>query len=342
MLEQIEAFLSYLQAERASSPHTLKNYASDLQQFRSFLRKHGFARAKPVLSEACPEPCRRIEGPVLSAVEGPVVSGVERGDAWQQAIGLAEIDVLTIRAFIADLHANGIARSSIARKLATLRSFFRYLCREAVVQANPAKLVSTPKLPKRLPPHLSVDEVDRLLAAPAGHDARGARDRAILELFYASGIRLSELIDVDMPHLDLLEGLVKVKGKGNRERIVPIGSKAIAALRRYRDRRGELIPASKRGRLAPQALFLNRLGGRLSTRSVARILLTYLKRSGLGPKITPHGLRHSYATHLLEAGADLRAIQELLGHSRLSTTQRYTHVNLDHLMAVYDKAHPRA
>jgi len=334
MLEQMEAFLSYLQAERASSPHTLKNYASDLQQFRSFLRKNGLARAKPILSEACPEPCRRIEG--------PVVSGVERGDTWQQAIDLAEIDVLTVRAFIADLHANGIARSSIARKLATLRSFFRYLCREAVVQANPAKLVSTPKLPTRLPPHLSVDEVDRLLAAPAGHDARGARDRAILELFYASGIRLSELIGLDVPHLDLREGLVKVKGKGNRERIVPIGSKAIAALRRYLDRRGELIPASKRGRLAPQALFLNRLGGRLSTRSVARILLTYLKRSGLGPKITPHGLRHSYATHLLEAGADLRAIQELLGHSRLSTTQRYTHVNLDHLMAVYDKAHPRA
>ena len=334
MLEQMEAFLSYLQAERASSPHTVKNYASDLQQFRSFLRKNGFVRAKPVLSavEACAESHR----------SGPVVSGVERGDAWQQAIGLAEIDVLTIRAFIADLHANGIARSSIARKLATLRSFFRYLCREAVVQANPAKLVSTPKLPKRLPSHLSVDEVDRLLAAPAGHDARGARDRAILELFYASGIRLSELIGLDMPHLDLREGLVKVKGKGNRERIVPIGSKAIAALRRYLDRRGELIPASKRGRLAPQALFLNRLGGRLSTRSVARILLTYLKRSGIGPKITPHGLRHSYATHLLEAGADLRAIQELLGHSRLSTTQRYTHVNLDHLMAVYDKAHPRA
>lgn len=334
MLEQMEAFLSYLQAERASSPHTLKNYASDLQQFRAFLRKNGFARAKPVVSPV--EPCAE------SRRSGPVASEVERGDTWQQAIDLAEIDVLTVRAFIADLHANGIARSSIARKLATLRSFFRYLCREAVVQANPAKLVSTPKLPTRLPPHLSVDEVDRLLAAPAGHDARGARDRAILELFYASGIRLSELIGLDVPHLDLREGLVKVKGKGNRERIVPIGSKAIAALRRYLDRRGELIPASKRGRLAPQALFLNRLGGRLSTRSVARILLTYLKRSGLGPKITPHGLRHSYATHLLEAGADLRAIQELLGHSRLSTTQRYTHVNLDHLMAVYDKAHPRA
>jgi len=350
MLEQMEAFLSYLQAERASSPHTLKNYASDLQQFRSFLRKNGLARAKPVVSGVEPpvvsavEPCAesRRSGPVVSGVERPVASEVERGDAWQQGIDLAEIDVLTVRAFIADLHANGIARSSIARKLATLRSFFRYLCREAVVQANPAKLVSTPKLPTRLPPHLSVDEVDRLLAAPAGHDAGGTRDRGILELFYASGIRLSELIGLDVPHLDLREGLVKVKGKGNRERIVPIGSKAIAALRRYLDRRGELIPASKRGRLAPQALFLNRLGGRLSTRSVARILLTYLKRSGLGPKITPHGLRHSYATHLLEAGADLRAIQELLGHSRLSTTQRYTHVNLDHLMAVYDKAHPRA
>ncbi len=326
MLEQMEAYLSYLQGERAASPHTLKNYASDLQQFRAFLREKKSARSRPV----------------VSGVERPVVSGVERGDAWQRAIDLAEIDPLTIRAFIADLHRSGIARSSIARKLATLRSFFRYLCREGVLQTNPAKLVSTPKLPKRLPTYLSVDEVDRLMASPGRQDAPSARDRAILELFYASGIRLSELVGLDVHDLDLREGLVKVKGKGNKERIVPVGSKATAAMKWYLDRRKELIPPSERGPLAPQALFLNRLGGRLSARSIARILLKYLERSGLGPKITPHGLRHSYATHLLEAGADLRAIQELLGHSRLSTTQRYTHLNLDRLMEVYDKAHPRA
>jgi len=318
MLEQIEAFLSYLQAERAVSPHTLKNYASDLQQFRAFLREKKLPPSKPV------------------------VSGAERGDAWQRAIDLSEIDSLTIRAFIAELHAIGIARSSIARKLATLRSFFRYLCREGVFQANPAKLVSTPKLPKHLPAHLSVDEIDRLMASPARQDPPSARDRGILELFYASGIRLSELVGLDLHNLDLREGLVKVKGKGNKERIVPVGSKAKMALKGYLDKRKELIQTSGQGPLGPPGVFLNRRGGRLSARSVGRILLKYLQRSGLGPKITPHGLRHSYATHLLEAGADLRAIQELLGHSRLSTTQRYTHLNLDHLMEVYDKAHPRA
>ncbi len=318
MLEQIEAFLSYLQAERAASPHTLKNYAIDLQQFRAFLRDSELKRARPA------------------------VSGVERSDGWQPAIDPAEINSLVVRAFIADLHRIGLARSSIARKLATLRSFFRYLCREGVVQANPAKLVPTPKLAKRLPAHLSLDEVERLLSSPGAHNSQGARDRAILELFYASGIRLSELVGLDLNSLDLRERFVKVRGKGNKERIVPIGSKAVAALQHYLPRRKELVAGRAPGRHAPQALFLNRLGGRFSARGMARILLKYLKRSGLGPKITPHGLRHSYATHLLEAGADLRTIQELLGHSRLSTTQRYTHLNLDHLMEVYDKAHPRA
>lgn len=318
MLEQMEAYLSYLQAERAASPHTLKNYASDLQQFRTFLRDSELARSKPVASE------------------------VDRGDRWGRVLDPVEIDAMMVRAFLADLQASGIGRSSIARKLATLRSFFRYLCREGVLQANPAKLVSTPKLPKRLPSRLSVDEVDRLLAPSAGRDAAGTRDLAILELFYASGIRLSELVGLDVRDLDLREGFVKVKGKGNRERIVPVGSKAAAALRRYQDQRQELIVTSRRGGMDQHALFVNRLGGRLSARGIARILLNQLIRSGLGPKITPHGLRHSYATHLLEAGADLRAIQELLGHSRLSTTQRYTHLNLDRLMEVYDKAHPRA
>ncbi|MBI2883340.1 MAG: tyrosine recombinase XerC [Candidatus Methylomirabilis oxyfera] len=327
MLEQIEAYLLYLQAERAASPHTLKNYAIDLQQFRTFLRAGESSRLEPT----------------VSAVERPVVGGdTERGDALRREITPVEIDSLAVRAFVADLHRRGIARSSIARKLATLRSFFRYLCREGVVSANPAKLVPTPKLPKRLPAHLSVDEVDRLLASPGEQDFSGARDLAILEFFYASGIRLSELTGLDVRDVDIREGLVLVKGKGGKERIVPVGSKAIVALRRYLDRRSDLIRGSKRGAPEPVALFLNRQGGRLSQRSIARIVLKYLNQSGVGPKITPHGLRHSYATHLLQAGADLRAIQELLGHSRLSTTQRYTHLNLDHLMAVYDKAHPRA
>ncbi|MDE2181285.1 MAG: tyrosine recombinase XerC, partial [candidate division NC10 bacterium] len=317
MLEQIEAYLLYLQAERAASPHTLKNYTIDLQQFRSFLRAGRSSRLEPAVSNA------------------------EHGDPPRLDIKPVEIDSMAIRAFVADLHRRGIARSSIARKLATLRSFFRYLCREGVVAANPAKLVSTPKLPKRLPAHLTVDEMDRLLASPGEQDPPGARDLAILELFYASGIRLSELTGLDVRDVDIREGLIRVMGKGGKERIVPVGSKATAALRRYLDRRNDLIQESKRGAPEPVALFLNRQGGRLSPRSTARVVLKYLNKSGVGPKITPHGLRHSYATHLLQAGADLRAIQELLGHSRLSTTQRYTHLNLDHLMEVYDKAHPR-
>ncbi|MGH7370159.1 MAG: tyrosine recombinase XerC, partial [Candidatus Methylomirabilaceae bacterium] len=301
-----------------ASPHTLKSYEGDLRQFRAFLRTRHPGRAKPDADR------------------------VEQGDAWHRAIDPAEIDTLAIRAFIASLHGSGIARSSIARKLATLRSFFRYLCREGLLHANPARLISTPKLPKRLPARLSVDEADRLMAAPGGHDAVGVRDRAVLELFYASGIRLGELVGLDPQALDLRAGYVKVRGKGNKERIVPIGSKAVAALKRYLERRDELIaPSRRRGQVA-SGLFVNRLGGRLSARGIARMLVKYLERSGMGAKITPHGLRHSYATHLLEAGADLRAIQELLGHSRLSTTQRYTHVNLDRLMEVYDKAHPRA
>src|SRR5574337_2195793 len=200
MLEQIETYLLYLQAERAASPHTLKNYAIDLQQFRAFLR-------------------------------------TGRETPWNPA----EVDSLAIRAFVADLHRRGIARSSIARKLATLRSFFRYLCREGIVAANPARLVSTPKLPKRLPAYLTVDEVDRLLAPVGGQDLPGARDLAILELFYASGIRLSELTGLDVRDVDMRGALVRVTGKGGKERIVPVGSKAIAALRRYLDRRSEVI-----------------------------------------------------------------------------------------------------
>lgn len=318
MLEQVEAFLLYLQTERVASPHTLENYTIDLQQFRTFLRTRGLSQSEPAVRDT------------------------ERENALRREVAPAEVDVLAIRAFVADLHRRGIARSSIARKLATLRSFFRYLCREGVVAANPAKLVPTPKLPKQLPAYLTVDEVDRLLALSGEQEPGCIRDLAILELFYASGIRLSELTGLDVRDVDILEGLVRVKGKGGKERIVPVGSKAMAAIRRYLDRRTELICGSKRGTPESAALFLNRLGGRLSQRGIARIVLKRLNRSGVGPKITPHGLRHSYATHLLQAGADLRAIQELLGHARLSTTQRYTHLNLDHLMEVYDKAHPRA
>ncbi|MEK7220798.1 MAG: tyrosine recombinase XerC, partial [candidate division NC10 bacterium] len=255
---------------------------------------------------------------------------------------------------LARLHGARLAKASVARKLATLRSFFRFLCRQGRLSANPAKLVQGPRLPVRTTPHLSVDEVFQLLAAPAspavansekaGREAEAlrARDRAILEVFYGSGLRIGELVGLNLPDMDLQEGLVRVRGKGRKERIVPTGQKAREALRAYLEVRGVLCPRSAGGPRDTEALFLNHRGGRITTRGVSQIVLRHLLASGLGKKITPHGLRHSFATHLLDAGADLRAIQELLGHARLSTTQRYTHVGLDKVLEVYDRAHPRA
>ena len=263
-----------------------------------------------------------------------------------------------IRAFLAALHRAGVARSSAARKLACLRSFFRFLCRRGALEANPARLVATPKQGKPLARYLTVDEVDHLLAGVGTGDARGRRDRAIFELVYAAGLRVGELTALDLDDVNLGEGLVRVRGKGNRERIVPVGSRAVAALRTHLGSRQDLplpcrqdsgrrgVPHPRGGGDCPgpltQALFLNGRGGRITPRAVQQALVRYLRVTGLGGKITPHGLRHSFATHLLDAGADLRAIQELLGHARLSTTQRYTHVGIGALMQVYDRAHPRA
>ncbi len=250
------------------------------------------------------------------------------------------VDARTIRAYLAGLHRAGVAPSTAARKLACLRSFFRFLCRRGVLEVNPARLVATPRQVKPLACHLTVDEVDHLLAAVGAADARGRRDRAIFELIYAAGLRIAELTGLDLDDVDLVEGLVRVRGKGNKERIVPIGSRAVAALRAHLG--GRARPVREGVGPAPQALFPNGRGGRLTPRAVQQALVRYLAAAGLGRKITPHGLRHSFATHLLDAGADLRAIQELLGHARLSTTQRYTHVGIGALMQVYDKAHPRA
>jgi len=310
----IEEYLTYLKAERDASAHTLRNYRVDLTQFLAYLRERGDGRV-PV----------------------PV-----------------EVDHLAIRGFLARLHGARLAKTSAARKLATLRSFFRFLCRQGRVAANPAEMVQSPRLPVRTTPHLTVDEVFQLLAAPVGATAAEkaknrkasgalrARDRAILELFYASGLRIGELVGLHLADVDHGEGLVRVQGKGRKERIVPVGRKALEALRAYGTVRGTLHPRGAAGPRDSAALFLNHHGGRITTRGVSRIVLMRLMQSGLGKKISPHGLRHSFATHLLDAGADLRAIQELLGHARLSTTQRYTHVGLDKVLEVYDRAHPRA
>ncbi len=245
----------------------------------------------------------------------------------------ARVDHLLLRRYLAELHKRN-ERTSIARKLSTLRTFFRYLVREGVLATNPAESVTTPKRNRYLPKTLSVDEATTLLERGHGNTVLALRDRAMLELLYSSGLRVSELTGLDVGGIDLRENLVRVLGKGRKERIVPVGSKAREALLAYLEARGTVGD--------DQPLFVNHRGGRLTPRSVQRHLKTRLIKAGVFKDISPHALRHSFATHLLDGGADLRAIQELLGHASLSTTQRYTQVSVDQLMAVYDRAHPRS
>jgi integrase/recombinase XerC len=245
---------------------------------------------------------------------------------------LAAADARTLRAYLAWLHGRGLAKSSIARKLATARSCFRFLARRGLVAANPARQLASPRLPKRLPSFLPIDESNELLDASQGATLSGRRDHAILELLYASGLRVAECCGLDLEDLDRRHGTVRVLGKGGKERMVPVGDEALAAVEAYLSLRGE----------AGGPLFRNVRGGRLTTRSVHNIVRRRAREAGIDRRVTPHTLRHTFATHLLGAGADLRLIQELLGHSRLSTTQRYTHVSPEHLMKVYDAAHPRA
>ncbi len=246
---------------------------------------------------------------------------------------VATVGHLLIRRYLAHLHKEQ-KKSTIGRKLAAIRSFYRYLLRQGVVAANPAELVSTPKREKRLPYHLNIDEVTTLVEAPAGGTLLSARDRAILETLYSCGIRVSELTGLNVGGIDLEGSTVRVLGKGGKERIVPLGSHAADALADYLSARGNPLPETP--------LFLNARGGRLTRRSVARIIDRYILHLASMKKVSPHTLRHTFATHLLEGGADLRAIQELLGHASLSTTQKYTHVTIDRLLEVYDKAHPKA
>lgn len=308
--EAISRYLEYLRVERNCSEHTLRNYASDLEQFSAFLK-----------------------------------SQVEAGCLPAAGSGLPSIETLThlhIRTFLGELYAARLKSTSIGRKLAVIRSLFRFLGREGVVRDNPARLVSSPKLPKLLPSVPTAEEVNRLLdGLPAGEEPLPARDRAILELLYGCGIRVGELVALNPEHLDLHAGFVRVRGKGRKERIVPLGSKASRALEAYLELRVQtLARAGTRGGQA--ALFLNGRGGRLTARSVGRMVKRYTLLLGGDTGLHPHSFRHAFATHLLGDGADLRAIQELLGHARLSTTQKYTQVNIKQLMEVYDRAHPKA
>jgi integrase/recombinase XerC len=304
MKQLIDKFRDHLKVERNASTHTLRSYSADLEQFHGFLKEKKMAQG----------------------------NGGE--------VAAEKIDHLAIRAFLSSLYRDH-KKSSLGRKLASLRSFLKYLVQEGYLRRNPADIVATPRQEKPLPNFMPVDEAFALMETPNPSLIWGARDKAILEALYSTGMRVSELVGLGEGDLDSSLGIVRVFGKGGKERIVPIGEKALEALRVYLEKRDEAAPkAGEKGRKAP--IFINTRGGRLTSRSVARILQKHLVRGGIWRKISPHALRHSFATHLLDAGADLRAIQELLGHASLSTTQRYTHVSVDKLMEVYDRAHPRA
>jgi integrase/recombinase XerC len=313
----VQKFLIYLRSVRNSSPHTIRSYENDLAQFLRFLTPPETAMPRP-----------------------------------------EDVTHLMIREFVANLHDQKLEKSTIARKLAAIRSFFKYAVREGLVVRNPARMVATPKLPKRIPSVVSAEDLNSFLDSIVEKPARAStrrragtvnddsrlmvrRDRAILELLYASGLRVSELTGLNLGDMDRKELMLRVRGKGNKERIVHYGGKAQQALEAYEPLREEVLrKAGSRGER--QAVFLNHMGTRLTQRSVARIVKKYSRLANINWDLHPHSLRHAFATHLLADGADLRAIQELLGHSSLSTTQRYTHATIRQLLEVYDKAHPRA
>lgn len=257
---------------------------------------------------------------------------------WREKKGVREdeVDQDVLRDYIAWMQQNGQSRATIARRFATLRSYYKFLTREEYMDTNPILEISTPKLEKKLPDFLYIEEVNTLLASPGEDDTISIRDRAILETLYSTGIRVSELVALNLSDLDLEAGMVKVMGKGGRERFVPIGSYAIRAIKRYLEKRPELLSKEE------DALFLNRWGERISDRGVRFLIGKYMRRAGIGKRVSPHTLRHSFATHLLNRGADLRMVQEMLGHKSLSTTQIYTHLTKERLKKVYDETHPRA
>lgn len=324
MNDHLKAFLEYLRANRGASPHTVRAYDGDISQFLEFL---------------------------------PLHNGKARRDQEP-----SDCDVSAIRSFLAELYRTRRSRKTSARKLASVRAFVRYLRREELIEGDPGALVAAPRVEQTLPAHLEIDEMARLLETPDVSTSLGRRDRAMLELLYASGLRLSELVGLDLDSVNLSGRMVRVLGKGSKERVVPFNTSAERAIRAclkdrpefereaLRQRQGPSRPAAKSGPWKAAArrsavsgpLFLNFRGGRLTGRSVHRLVRRYVSMCSARFGISPHALRHSFATHLLERGADLRSIQELLGHAQLSTTQRYTHVSASQLIDVYRKAHPHA
>lgn len=298
-----EKFISYLESQKAYSANTVKSYRNDLNQFLGFLANRDTEK----------------EGE-----EAPV-----KGD---------HIDYLILREYLGSLYGRH-KRTTIARKLSALRSFFHFLENNGLIWSNPAADISTPKQGKYIPTYLPVDDMFRLLEGPDKKKPLGLRDLAVLEVLYSCGIRVAELVGLNLSSIDFEQRLVKVIGKGNKERVVPIGRQALQAIMMYKEATHSLRKNRREDR--DQPLFINYRGSRLSTRSIRTIVKKYTRGCGLMSEVTPHSLRHTFATHLLDGGADLRSVQELLGHVSLSTTQKYTHVSLDKLMEVYDKAHPR-
>jgi integrase/recombinase XerC len=308
----VRQFLDYLQLEKHFSDYTVKSYGTDLIQFGQFLMGE--------IGQAPDVPPVTLAGPTLDEKQ-------------------IQCDSVAVRQFLNFLYSRNYTKSTTARKLATLRSFYKFLIRRGHVTLSPLSQIRTPKQDKRLPRCLDLEQVQKLLDAPGDADLLSARDKAMLEVLYSSGIRVSELVDLEMADMDLAEGVLRVRGKGRKERLTPIGSQAIKAIQRYFEIRNS---DPRLAGLPTTRVFLNKHGQSLSTRSVRRKLDKYLEAAGLDPGISPHTLRHSFATHLLNNGADLRSVQELLGHQSLSTTQIYTHLTTARVKEAYDQAHPRA
>jgi len=309
----VQQFLDYLKLEKHFSDYTIKSYGADLIQFGQFL-------------------CGEIGPHGATSDSKPTPAAVDEKHL--------KCEALTIREFLAYLYGQNYTKSTTARKLATLRSFYKFLMKRSLLTASPLTTIRTPKQEKRLPKCLDLEQVQKLLDAPGDADILSARDKAMLEILYSSGIRVSELVELEMGDLDLNEGVLRVRGKGRKDRLTPIGSQAIKAVQKYFEMRA--IDQRSQNSTAQSRVFLNKHGESLSTRSVRRKLDKYLVSAGLDPGISPHTLRHSFATHLLNNGADLRSVQELLGHQSLSTTQIYTHLTTSRMKEVYDAAHPRA
>jgi integrase/recombinase XerC len=300
-------FLEHMRYERNVSAHTLRNYASDLDQFHDFI--------------------------------APVT---DLNTMARREIDIKDIDHITIREWMSALHAANKKKTSIARKLSSVRTFFQFLVREGKLEMNPAKLVSTPRIERKLPNHLSMEDAVRFIETPDAGSDMGKRDRAILEFLYATGVRVAELVGLNIRDIDYENKSVRVTGKRRKQRIVPFGDHALAALNDYLHIRTNFLFNALAEQREDQAVFLNYQGTRITTRSVGRMVDKYIRQCADIHDISPHSLRHSFATHLLDSGADLRDIQELLGHARLSTTQIYTQVSMEKLIEVYDKAHPKA